>query len=435
MKKLFYFMALMLTTMGFTACSSNDDETPSVTINFEQAQYTLDGAIGSKVVITAKTSAPVAQATKVQAGIASVSLASTGSSASLVPYEMSSNYFDFAAGSSSASITITRKALATGSLSLQLVAANGIVVGKMGMTEIVFAGPNVYTFDKDVDVLADTREYKVSLETADGKDFSFASDTEIPLLVGAKSTAVEGVNYEFPNGKVAQFKAGKSEGTVTIKFLKFEEGKDKLLIQLDKTNLKAGNYSTLTVYVTGAPDFAGEWQLKEFVPNNLKYMSEQIGADIPVILDGTGSFKMETIDGGYQFTPSFTGKLVNYFTAAGKATYKGIRVEKWVDETGTVTMIAPKEITTYAFGIENVNYNVSPTDKTIKTALVEFHFQTTEAGEQQLIMSLIDYEPTEDTVAMGWGMTWKGVSDLMKYSEYTISPFDTAPIRIAFTRK
>ena len=45
-------------------------------------------------------------------------------------------------------------------------------VGTTPTAVVTFLGANVYSFDTDTDVLADTREYKVTLETADGKPFS-----------------------------------------------------------------------------------------------------------------------------------------------------------------------------------------------------------------------------------------------------------------------
>lgn len=428
MKKFIYFFALMLTAVGFTACSDDEKDTASI-ISFATGSYSLGASVGDEVTVTINATKPVEKETE-------VSFTATGTDAA--NYTLSAEKFVIKIGEKSASIKVVR-AKATQNeetLTLTLKGDNGIQLGTVAYTAITLAGANVYTFASDYDVLSDTREYKLSLETAVGAQFSFAAAKEVAVEVAAGTTAVEGTNFEFPNGKVAKFQAGKSEGSVAVKFLKYEAGKDKLVLKIaDSEGLYAGNYPTLTLAVTGAPNFAGEWQLKEFVPNNVKYLSEQMSCDVPVILDGEGSFKFEPIDGGYQFTPSFTGKLVNYYTAAGKALYQGVRVEKWVDETGTMSMMTPKDITTYAFAIENVNYNVSATDKTIKNAIVEFHFQTTDAGEEQLIMSLIDFDPTEDTVAMGWGMTWKGVADLMKYSEYTVSPFETAPIRIAFTRK
>lgn len=428
MKKFFYFMALMLTTVGFTACSDDEKDTASI-ISFATGSYSIGASVGDEVEVVINATKPVEKVTEVSF---------TASGADAANYTLSAEKFVINIGEKTASIKVTR-AKATQNeqtLTLTLKADNGVQLGTVAYTAITFAGANVYTFTSDYDVLSDTREYTVELETAKGAEFSFAAAKDIAIEVAAGTTAVEGTNFEFPNGKVAKFQAGQSEGTVAVKFLKYEEGKDKLVLKIaDSEGLYAGNFPTLTLAVTGAPNFAGEWQLKEFVPNNLKYLSEQMGCDVPVILDGEGSFKFEPIDGGYQFTPSFTGKLVNYFTAAGKALYQGVRVEKWADETGTMTMTTPKDITTYVFAIENVNYNVSATDKTIKNALVEFHFQTTDAGENQLIMSLIDYDPTEDTVAMGWGMTWKGVADLMKWSEYTVSPFESAPIRIAFVSK
>ena len=72
MKKLFYFFALMLTTVGFTACGDDDDEKAPIIVSFSQAQYSLGGQIGDKVVITANASAPFEKATTVTLGFNSI---------------------------------------------------------------------------------------------------------------------------------------------------------------------------------------------------------------------------------------------------------------------------------------------------------------------------------------------------------------------------
>lgn len=436
MKKIFYVMALMLTAVGFTACSSSDDDTPSVTINFEQAQYTLDGAVGDKVVITAKTSAAVSQATRVAIGFSAVNTVATSTTSSAVtPYKLSSDAFEFAAGSNTASITITRQAVCTGSMTITLTPAAGVNIGNLSSTVIVFAGPNIYTFETETDVLTDTREYKVLLETEAGKPFSYAADTDIPLVINGRSTAVEGTNYEFPNGKVAKFKAGKSEGTVTVKFLKYEEGKDKLLIQLDKSNLKAGNYGMLTVYVTGTPSFAGEWQYEGIWKSNAQWWNDSWMVDaaaLALIVDGTSadSFKFEIADGGYQFTPNFSGKLKNYFTKACKAAYIGARDER-MQELG---MMNPPVWQLYRFKFDEVNKNMSATDNKKENGRVGFFFTTDEATNKELlIMTIYDYEPTDKTT-FGY-YTWASLYEMMAYSAAVETTMETAPIRVAFTKK
>ncbi len=434
MKKLFYFMALMLTTVGFTACGDDDDEKPVVTINFSQAQYTLDGAIGDKVVITANASAPFQSATTVSVGVGSVNFLGEGAM-SAVFYKFSSSAFEFAAGSSSATITITRTMVGSGSMSLSLTPSGDVKVGTVGKTEIVFAGPNVYSFETEADVLADTREYKVTLETAAGKPFSFASDTEIPVLISPKTTAVEGVNYEFVGGKVVKFQAGKSEGTVTVKFLKYDEGKDRLIIYLDETNLHSGNYPFLDIYITGTPNFAGEWQYEGIWKQNADWWANSwmVDADaMAIIVDGTAddSFKLEIDGGGYLFTPNFAGKLKNYFTKAVNAAYIGARDERMQE----LSMMNPPTWQMFRYEFDEVNKAISPTDTKAEKGRVGFFFTTDEeTNKEYLIMTLYDYAPTDANV-FGY-YSWKDVYDMMAYSTPIETVMEAAPIRIAFTRK
>jgi hypothetical protein len=433
MKKLFYFFALMLTTVGFTACGDDDDEKAPIIVSFSQDQYSLGGQIGDKVVITANASAPFEKATTVTLGINSFVFSG---GASLNPLEVTPGYaFEFAAGSTTATITITRKTLGSGSLSVSLTPNASFKVGTTPTAEVTFLGANVYSFDTDTDVLADTREYKVTLETADGKPFSFATDTEIPVVLSPKTTAVAGVNYEFVGGNVAKFQAGKSEGTVTIKFLKYEEGKDKLLIALDNTNLRRGNYGYLTIYITGTPNFAGEWQYAGIWKKNADWWANSWTVDaeaLALIVDGSSSdsFKFEVGDGGYQFTPNFAGKLKNYFTKATKAAYIGARDERMQE----LASMNPPTWQMFRYEFDEVNKAMSATDNKAAKGRVGFFFATDDdTNKEYLIMTIYDYEPTDATV-FGY-YSWKDVYDSMAYSTPIETVMEAAPIRVAFTRK
>jgi hypothetical protein len=435
MKKFFYFMTLALITLGVTACSKDDDQDP-VTVNFSQSAYELTSGIGDEVVVTATASQAFSEETQVE-------VIFDGQQVENV-YSVSASAFRFAKGATQATLTIRRTAVSRDvkSVKMMLKAVDGVVMGTMATAMLNIDGANIYSFDNDWDVLADTREYQVELETATGKSFSFEEAKELPVEVvtvtdGEYGAAVEGVNFEFPEGKVVKFQKDKSIGTVKVKFLKAEKGHELLVLKIGaQAGLVGGQNPTLSILVNGQPNFAGTWQFKELVPNNVKYMNEQMGCPVAAILDGTQAdkFTFERAEGGYVFTPEFTGKLKNYFTKGGMARYDSVRVEHWVDETGEVTMTKPKDLVTYAFDVENVNYNFSPVDRTMKTACVEFHFQTADDGTQELIMSIIDYDPTENTVKGSWNMTWKEISEMMKFNDFVISPFESAALRIVFVR-
>jgi hypothetical protein len=53
MKKIFYFMALMLTTVGFTACSDDEKDTASI-ISFATGSYSIGASVGDEVEVFGK---------------------------------------------------------------------------------------------------------------------------------------------------------------------------------------------------------------------------------------------------------------------------------------------------------------------------------------------------------------------------------------------
>ena len=135
-------------------------------------------------------------------------------------------------------------------------------------------------------------------------------------------------------------------------------------------------------------------------------------------------------DGVITFTPNFSGKLKNYFTAAGKATPNGTRDEYLQEESG----FPPPTVVLYIYNIENVNEYISDSQQNIKTAEVGFYLTTDEeSGEELLVMTIYDYHPMYTTTFDGDMMSWSDLYDMMAYSGDT-PVMKTAPIRIQFTR-
>ena len=142
------------------------------------------------------------------------------------------------------------------------------------------------------------------------------------------------------------------------------------------------------------------------------------------------SFKFEVADGGYKFTPDFTGKLKNYFTKATKAAYIGARDERMQE----LASMNPPTWQMFRYEFDEVNKAMSATDNKAAKGRVGFFFTTDDdTNKEYLIMTIYDYEPTDVTV-FGY-YSWKDLYDMMAYSEPTESVMEIAPIRVAFTRK
>lgn len=423
MRKLFILFAMMILA-GLTSCSDKDDSTAKFIVGFAQNAYVVDNSVGATTTVRIVSSSPA------EADL-SVPFTLTGEGAE--DLSVSANRFEFKAGDSSAEVTISRKSVSkTKSATMTLTGADGVRLGLMDYIQVVLTGPNVYSFAKSHDKLALYKNFEIAMETATGARFIFPDTAVFDMAVDEASTAVEGIDFEFVNGKKAIFPAGKNTGQVTLQFLQKRVGHDKIVLRMAKNeSLISGNNPTLTVNIVGSSDFSGTWIFASVV--NGGWLSSNTGLSDTLLVTGTPENDYFTFKGdnnSYQFTPHFSGKLLNYFTAAGTATNIGTRPERLQEEGG----FPPKKVDLTVLRMENINLNISPTDKTIGNYRVGFFMRNNDnTNQEELIMTIYEYKPTDTTIGE-WGMSWAEVYDMMAYD-----PSDPImlyyPIRIAFTRK
>jgi hypothetical protein len=421
MKKFLFLAAMLCGVLGFTGCSDDDDP---IEVSLSGTTYTLLNEDGATVTVTATASAAMPSDVQVPFTITG---GTEGSD-----YNASAQAFNFKSGETSASVVVSR-ANATSQLKLvvNLGATSGIQLGTVNYATITVVGSNIYTFSDSNDKLAMDKSFAIELETADGEKFSYSSDVEIPIEVVAEgTTAVEGTHYQFANNKkVATFAAGSSKGYVSLSFLKLETGKDQVTLKVsDSAKLYAGNNPTLRVKLVGPSDFSGTWAYEK-ITNEAWLLSDMGAPALSAIITGDAEndqFTLTGDDGNYNFTPNFAGKLKNYFTAAGKATLSGTRTERLQEEGG----LKPPTAELSVLKIENINLNMSATDKTIGTYEVGFKLVKNDDNEERLWMTIYQYAPTENTVVGSWGYTFADYSKDMG----GVDGMETFPIRIYFKR-
>jgi hypothetical protein len=430
MKKILLMAALICGVLGFNSCS--EDKEDPITVSISGTSYTLPNEDGASVTITATTSAPMRSNVTVPFTI------SGGTQGS--DYKLSAEAFNFKTGESSASIEVSR-ANATAQLSLTLnlgtPSISDVLLGTVNYCTITVVGSNIYTFSDSNDKLAMDKSIAIELETASGSSFSYASAIEIPIeVVASGTTAEEGTHYKFVDDKkVAKFEAGSSKGYVSLTFLKLESGKDQVTLKVsDSANLYAGNNPTIRIKIVGPTDFSGTWAYEK-ITNEAWLLSNMGTPALSTIITGNENDDQFTLDGdngNYKFVPNFKGKLKNYFTAEGKAVANGVRNERLQEEGGLKP--PTKELT--VLDIENINLNMSETDKTIGKYSVAVSIVRNDDGEERLWMTIYQYRPTENTVYGDWGMTWKDIVEMMDYDSYDGDPnsMETSPIRIYFKR-
>jgi hypothetical protein len=427
MKKLLFLAAMLCGALGFTGCSDDDDP---IEVSLSGTSYTLLNEDGATVTVTATASAAMPADVQVPFTI-------TGGTEG-TDYNVSAQAFSFKSGETSASVVVSRaNATAQINLVMNLGAASGIQLGTVNYATITVVGSNIYSFSDSNDKLAMDKSFAIELETAAGSAFSYTTEVEIPIEVVADgTTAVEGTHYQFANNKkVATFAAGSSKGYVSMTFLKLEEGKDQVTLKVsDDAKLYAGNNPTLRIKLVGPSDFSGTWAFEK-ITNEAWLLSDMGTPALSAIITGDAEndqFTLTGDNGSYTFTPNFAGKLKNYFTAAGKATLSGTRTERLQEEGG----LKPPTIDLSVLKIENINLNISETDKTIGTYEVGVILTRNEDNEERLWMTIYQYRPTENTIYGDWYMTWADMVDMMDYSYSAGDPnsMETSPIRIYFKR-
>lgn len=414
---LIYAMILTFTASIFS-CDDKEEIGNRTELSLDEPKYTLGNNEGDSVKIAIVTEGKALTTVRIPYRLSSVDGAKLNED-----YTISDSAFILQQGDSVAYLTIKRKKVETQkSFLLTLLPVEGVKLGALNYIQVDLMGANVYTFLDPTDELALSKDYTIKLETALGDKFSYLKTTRLDVEVDPTSTAVEGEHFQFANNSPkAVFRAGQSEGVVSLQFLKLEKGKDHIVLRLaDGNKLVAGNNATLDIRIVGPSDFTGTWQFVRVA--NKTWWENSWGMDTKLIVDGSDADKI-TLAGspetGYNFTPMLSGKLKNYFVAACWAPFKGERVNYFQEAGGR-----PPKISLAEYEFETANVAFSDTDSKLRKALVGLRFIQDSNKQKLLEMSIYDFEPTETS--------WKDLLEMMKYSASAPPYFLDGPIRIHF---
>ena len=423
MKKLFYLLFVMCTVV-FTACSSDDDNKSEIPqLNFEKSNYTL----ASKTVdIKLIADAPAA-------GTISVPVSFSGAATETTDFTASANAFTFKAGETEAVITLTRVEGSAGDENKTLTvnlgnAPAGYNIGVMSYTTVTLLSKNgiIMSFEDEKGILTLTTSYSAALTSMSGSTYKATDDLSLNVEVDPSSTAVEGVHFDFVDGKkYVTIAKGKNKGTVSLKFLKKEKGKDKLVLRLsDRDGFAYGNNPAMTITIQGAYNLEGTWAFKKV--SNLSYWENSMGVDVSNFPTGTSADQI-TFTGNsyteYTFIPQLSGSLKNYFGLTERTVkFKAEEVKELYEENLTAMRSRPINVSVYTF--PNINEKFSATDPNIREAVVSFRTITVD-GEEILECTIDDFIPT-DFLIDAWEAFIKDLGDM--------PPMLTNPLRIHFTR-
>lgn len=419
MKKTFIRFCLLILALVVVSCSKDDSINYHTELSLEEPHYILGNVVGDTVIVAIVTEGKAASTVRIP-----YRLSSSSNAVLHQDYELSDSAFTLNKGDSVAYLKVTRKAVSKPkSFLLTLLPVEGVKIGALNYIEVELLGQNIYSFEDKEGELGLTRDCVIRLQTARKSAFSFTKKTRLDVVVDPASTAQEGVHFRFMNdAKQAVFRAGQNTGTVTLEFLKYEKGKDHIILRLaEHTGLLPGTNPATDIRIVGPDNLSGKWSFQGIT--NKDWFINSWGYDPAVLIDTVQTDRMElegTPAEGYQLTPHFEGKLKNYFIAPTKAKFVGERQSYFYE--GAVGR--PPKVSLTEYELEKVNVAFDKEHTNVRKALIGFRLLKTPQKEKILEVSIYDIEPTEPS--------WHELVVMMKYS-YSEPPYMLdGPIRLHF---
>ena len=250
---------LLTLPLLLSACSKDDSGSSTPTISFErQAQLLPNGSTSIRLQVTGLEASS-------QEYI--INLKCSGTAAE-TEYELSSDHFVIGGSNPVTTIQIISKNFGTESKNvvLTLVPPQGVTLGANPSMTITL-GPQEQLIYSFVSETMDLKEYvspEIKLFKKDGTTYSVNDDLRIPAAVDTeKSTAVLGEHFEFVGEPEFVYGKGQLTAPVKLKFLKKEEGKDKIVLKVDPSAAQyvAGDPGECTITIVGSDYFKieGTW--------------------------------------------------------------------------------------------------------------------------------------------------------------------------------
>lgn len=426
MKRIAYYLFALVGMLALTTACSDDEEVGHVPqIYFDQHYYTL-GKTSVDLILTADE-APTKDVT--------IPVYFGGEPQEGVDFELDENYFTFHAGDTVSRLTINRIVDNIGDDSEKLYvnlkeAPEGFNFGLSNFAEVNLLGNNgvLMSFTSTTGEVKTESEFQINLVDMKGSRYRPTVATTFDLEVDETSTAVEGEHFEFVDGAYATVNKNRYYGTFGIKFLKKEEGKDKLVLRFaDKEGYATGANPTMTITMKGPDVFTGTWQFDSLMNKEslIDSWSEYYlpAEQFPVCstsdrLIFEGSDRMQ-----YTFTSQMTSDLKNYFgNSTRTATYVGDKELAFSEGSSHYITLSELEISDV-----NLNFSAEYNDNS-RSAKVGFRLTTNDDGEEVLDCFIYDFIPKGDAYG---NIIWT------EYESYGMDPTDMMQdiaLRLQFKR-
>lgn len=389
MKRMFYFVLAALAIV--TACQKEPTENaPSV--SFASAiPVTVDG--------TATLTLAVENYTGVEAVTVPVEFG--GEAVLGEDYEVSAEAFVIGGASPVTTITVTPLVYGTDkSVTATILPPDGFVAGRYASTAFSLSGQlGRFSFVKAVATM--TSSVTVSANIYDDNDnrLKLQNGDEIAVSVDAeKSTAVEGVNFEFADDKKAVvFPAESNTGSVTLNLIgDVDENANKIyLVFAPTTKYGEGQYIEVEITIIGSAwdKLNGTWKIHELVIGKDYMMDDMMWGQmgwpdsdfegIPTYNEND-QFTIDLVSS--TFVPAFQSEFKNYFIG-----------ESNIEAGDEYTLKGSESIDLQLLWLDNTNRNFSAISQSEdkESAIGVRMIEDEETGDPLLDLYLIDYRATD----------------------------------------
>ena len=315
-------------------------------------------------------------------------------------YELSAHEFQFAAGDTAASVIISPKTCKEDgkTIKLTLHPVDGYRFGDFdfALVELVAEAQVIASFNQSSYVLPQELTVTAYIKNALTGNYysSHASEIKVPFYIDERSTAVEGEHFEFVDNPdhVFSFGSNQYQSDLTIRLLKWEEGKTDLYLNVGDENIIAGNIDQIYVLVKGpttVADLEGKWAFSEALSWDYLAMSSWTFNEAEVQnlpRNNTSDDILEFKNG--RLIPHLTGDLSMYFREFDVTFLQ----EKQVYLSEENPNGRPPEVTVSEMLLGAANVNFSATHENIRAAKIGFRILE---DNETLEVSIYDYEPTD----------------------------------------
>lgn len=393
MKKIFY---LLMLSVLFVACSNDDDPVILPKMTFAEAEYTVPRGVTQHIKVLLDE--PVKSDVRIMIEFG-------GTAVKGKDYNTKENYIDVVAGEKVGSIEIEVKSDITESKTIELSFTspiNGYDLGRFPKTVIrtSLEKATIFSFaTRKAEIPGDEGVFGVNLFDQQGEPFRVSDETKISLNTLSTSTAVLGTHYKFKNdNNYAILQKEKSNGTFTIEVLKYEEGKNTIVLELGES---AGYFSgavpqiVITIPKRINERIIGEWKGLDFYKLDgfaeAWGLNEQQKAALPT----AGPTDIINFKADKKFEITSNGKLKNYFVNTSW------KIEGSNEIVLSMSLPPEKHIAPRCY-LDEVNYAFNADKKDLKPAKINL-FITSSSEYDEILVLQINEHGNDTDFSFIWG--------------------------------